>query len=123
VVVPPKGGKQVGFFVAGSAKYMPLSRRLCLRLGEVGRSRKRRKIDKDEVRLINQNIAANSERFIMGASRNQLENIVSRSGCTNIESIPRFKVDTLQSDNDSALQALVAQPRRYFYRSDAVCAP
>src|SRR2546426_8401208 len=38
----------------------------CLRLGEPGTSRKHRKIDKEAVRIVNQNIAANSERFIMG---------------------------------------------------------
>src|SRR5215467_496768 len=36
VVVPPKGSKQCGFLVPGSAKYMPLSRGLCLRLRDLG---------------------------------------------------------------------------------------
>jgi Protein of unknown function (DUF4238) len=36
VVVPPRGSDQVGFLVPGSAKYFPLSRHLCLRLGEPG---------------------------------------------------------------------------------------
>jgi hypothetical protein len=115
VVVPPKGTKEIGFLVPGSAKYMPISRYLCLRLGEPGRSRKYRTIDKESVRIVNLNIAANSERFIMGPSRQQLENIVSRSASSRIESIPRFTIETVESDDDGALQMLSAQPRRYFY--------
>jgi hypothetical protein len=33
VIVPPKGGDQVGFLVPGAVKYFPLTRDLCLRLG------------------------------------------------------------------------------------------
>jgi len=88
VVVPPRGCDQVGFFVPRSAKYFPLSRHLCLCLGDQGRSRKHTKVDKESVRIVNQNIAANSERFIMGPSRVQLENIVSRSGSAKMESTP-----------------------------------
>lgn len=124
VVVPPKGRDEVGFLVPGSAKYFPLSRHLCLRLGERGRSRRYRNIDREAVRIVNQNIAANSERFIMGPSRVQLENIVSRSGTSQMESIPRFIVETMESDEDGALQKLSAQPRRYFYpRNGSLSAP
>jgi hypothetical protein len=115
VVVPPNGSKQVGFVVPGSTKYFPLSRHLCLRLGDPGRKRSLRRIGKEDVRIINQNIAANSERFIMGPSRVQLENVVSRSGCTEMETMPRFTVQTVKSDEDGAIQMLSAQPRRYFY--------
>jgi hypothetical protein len=124
VVVPPKGSDHVGFLVPGSAKYFPLSRHLCLRLGEPGKSRKHRRIDKEAVRIVNQNVAANSERFIMGPSRVQLENIVSRSGSATIESTPRFTVETVESDEDSALQKISSHPRRYFYsKSGTPCAP
>jgi hypothetical protein len=120
VVVPPKGSDQVGFLVPGSAKYFPLSRHLCLRLGEPGRSRKHRKMDNEAARIVNLNIAANSERFIMGPSRVQLENIVSRSGSAKMESTPRFLIETVESDEDGALQKLTAQPRRYFYPKNGV---
>ena len=118
VIVPPKGSDQVGFLVPGSAKYFPLTRNLCLRLGEPGRSRKYRKIDKEAVRIVNQNIAANSERFIMGASRVQLENVVSRSGSSGMDSTPRFTIENVQSDDSGTLQKITAQPRRYFYPKD-----
>src|SRR5215472_12478565 len=103
VVVPPRGSDQVGFLVPGSAKYLPLSGTLCLRLGDVGTRRTYRAIDKEAVRVINQNIAANSERFIMGPSRVQLENVVSRSGCTQIEETPRFILETVESDENGSL--------------------
>lgn len=118
VVVPPKGSDQVGFLVPGSAKYFPLSRHLCLRLGEPGKSRKYRKIDKEAVRIVNQNMAANSERFIMGPSRAQLETVISRSRSARMESTPRFTIETVESDDDSALQKISAHPRRYFYPKD-----
>jgi hypothetical protein len=51
----------------------------------------------------------------MGPSRLQLENIVSRSGCTEMETISRFTVETVQSDEDGSLQKISLQPRRYFY--------
>jgi hypothetical protein len=118
VVVPPRGGDQVGFLVPGSAKYFPISRHLCLRLGEPGKSRKYRKIDREAVRIVNENVAANSERFIMAPSRAQLETVVSRSGSVRKESMPRFTIETVKSDEDSALQKISSQPRRYFYPKD-----
>ncbi len=118
VVVPPRGGDQVGFVVVGSAKYFPLSPHLCVRLGEPGRKRSFRKLGKEDVRIVNQNIAANSERFIMSPSRVQLENIVSRSGCAMRENTPRFIVETVHADDDGALHKISAQPRRYFYQKN-----
>jgi hypothetical protein len=57
VVVPPKGSDQVGFAVPGTAKYFPLSRRQCLRVGKQGRMRRHKRVDKETVRIVNQNIA------------------------------------------------------------------
>jgi hypothetical protein len=115
VVVPPRGSNQVGFVVPESAKYFPLSRRLCLRLGEPGKRRRLRKLDKEAVRIVNLNIAANSERFIMGASKEQIENVVSRSACQKVDLIPRLTVETIESDENGSLQKLSSHPRRYFY--------
>ena len=76
------------------------------------------------MRVVNLNIAANSERFIMGHSRVQLENIVSHGGCAKIESTPRFTIETVQSDDNEALQKISAQLRRYFYPKNGTgCAP
>jgi hypothetical protein len=118
VVVPPKGCDQVGFVVPESAKYFPLWRRLCLRLGEPGKRRRLRKVDKEAVRIVNLNIAANSERFVMGPSKEQLENVVSRSASQKIDLIPRLTVETVESDDSGSLQKLSSHPRRYFYPKD-----
>lgn len=124
VVVPPNGSRDVGFVVPGSAKYFPLSRDLCLRLGDPGTVRRRRKIDKETVRTVNQNIAANSERFVMGPSKVQLENVVTRGKCEEMDSTPRFIVETMRSNDGGSLQKLCAQPRRYFYsKNNSVSAP
>jgi len=123
VVIPPKDSDQVGFLVPGSTKYLPLSRQLCLRLGDLGHKRAFRNVSKADVRLVNQNIAANSERFIMCPSKVQLENVVSRSGCAKMESTPRFIIETVEADEDGALQKISARPRRYFYENGMDCAP
>jgi hypothetical protein len=124
VVVPPKGSNDVGFLVPGSVKYLPIERHHCVRLGEPGTLRRYRTIDKEAVRTINQNIAANSERFIMGPSQLQLEHVVTRSESQRIERKPRLIVETVQSDEDGSLQKLVSQPRRYFYpKNGAASAP
>lgn len=117
-VIPPKGSDEVGFAIPGAVKYFPLTRGLCLRLGEPGRFRRRRKIDAEAVRIVNLNIAANSERFIMGPSRVQLEHVVMRSRTDEMESTPRFITETVQADDDSALHRISALPRRYFYPKD-----
>jgi hypothetical protein len=118
VIVPPKGCEQVGFLVPGSAKYFPMTRGLCLRLGEPGKSRRQRNIGKEAVRIVNQNIAANSERFIMGPSRVQLESVVSRSASGGMESTPRFIIEPVESDDRGVSLKLSNQPRRYFYPKD-----
>ena len=82
---------------------------------ERNRKRIEERIGTEDVRIVNQNLAANSERFIMGASRVQLENIVLRSGCTGMETIPRVTLETTQSDENGSIQMLSTQPRRYFY--------
>jgi hypothetical protein len=67
---------------------------------------------------VNLNIAANSERFIMGASKEQLENVVSRSASQTVDLSPRLTVETVEADGDGSLQKLSSHPRRYFYPKD-----
>jgi Protein of unknown function (DUF4238) len=69
VIVPPKSQNAVGFGVPGAVKYFPLTRQRCIRLGEPGWSLENRKISKDTLQIINYNIAANSERFVMGPDK------------------------------------------------------
>jgi hypothetical protein len=75
-----------------------------------------RNASKEEVRVINQNIAVNSERFVMGPSRKQLEHVVARSGTRVPDPAPRTAVEVVQRDRDSGLIRFIFWPqRRYFY--------
>jgi hypothetical protein len=115
VVVPPSGIISVGFLVPGTVKYFPLTSRCCLRLGDRGVSFGYRKISKETLQIINYNIAANSERFIMGPDKAQLVSVVSRSGSTVEDSTPRFTVQAFAQNDDGSLQMFTVQPVRYFY--------
>jgi hypothetical protein len=114
-LVPARGGHHIGFAVPGVVKYLPISRAMCFRAADVGRPMGYRNVDKETVRIINHNIAAHSERFIMGPDKKQIEAVVTRSASENAENIPRFVVETVQSDGDSSLQKMSSRPRRYFY--------
>jgi hypothetical protein len=118
VIVPRKGDRDAGFKVPGAAKYFPLTRQLCLRLGDPIPSFLYRNVDNEAVRIINQNIAANSERFIMGPTQVQLEDIVSSSGSVDVDPSPRFTVATVEADRDSSLQKMTFHARRCFYPKD-----
>ncbi len=117
VVVPPRERpEEIGFMFPGTVKYFPLTRRLCLRMGEQDYGFSYANVSKEAVRVINQNIAMNSERFIMGPSREQLEHVIARSGTAATDPEPRTVVEAVRRDNDSALYRFNMWPRRsYFY--------
>lgn len=117
-VVPPRGGNLVGFGVWGAVKYFPLSYGICLRFGNRGHSIKRRTVSKETVTTINRNIAANSERFIMGPDKAQLVSIVKRSNSEHEDKTARFNVDTIDQDDSGSTQKMTFQYRRYFYCED-----
>jgi hypothetical protein len=114
-LVPPKDNQQVGFVIPGVVKYFPISRSMCFRAGDRGTVRRYRDVGRETVRIINHNIAANSERFIMGPHKKQLEAVVTRSASEDAENIPRFVVEALRSDGDGSLLKISSRPRRYFY--------
>ena len=114
VIVPPKGTNTVGFGVSGAVKYFPLTYSWCVRLGDPGGSRKYRRIGKDAVRIINYNIAANSERFVMGPEKAQLASVVAHSESEQEQTTPRWVVETKEHKDGGSMQVTL-QPRRYFY--------
>jgi hypothetical protein len=123
VTVPPRGTAAVGFLVPGSVSYFPLTRSLCLRLGTNGQSFGYRNMDREAVRLVNQNVAANSTRFIMGPVKEQLEAVVSRSASVGMDPEPRFTVEITEDDDNGSIQSISTHPRRYFYEGNATQAP
>jgi hypothetical protein len=114
VVVPPRGVSDVGFLVPGAVKYFPLTRRYCLRFGDAGGAVSHRKVGKGTVQIINYNIAANSERFIMGPEKAQLVSVVRHSESIEEDLTPRFTTETVEG-GDGSLLKMTFQPRRYFY--------
>lgn len=114
VVVPPRGVKDVGFLVPGTVIYFPLTYSYCLRLGHAGRSFSYRKVSKETARIINHNIAANSERFVMGPEKAQLLSVVERSESIEEDLTPRFTIETVE-EGDGPLLKMTFQARRYFY--------
>jgi hypothetical protein len=123
VIVPPKGGKDIGIGIQGAVKYFPLARRFCLRLGDIGTTLRYRKVDGETVEIINRNLAANSERFIMSPVREQLERVVKESASVEVDPLPHFTVRAVNQDDHGSLQVLTRNPRRYFYLGNASEAP
>ena len=56
--------------------------------------------------MINFNIAANSERFIMGPDKAQLVSVVLKSESVEEDTTPRFTVEAVEQDADSSLQKM-----------------
>ena len=115
VVVPPRGVKDVGLLVPGTVIYFPLNYGHCLRFGEAGQSLSYRNVSKETVRIINYNIAATSERFVMGPEKAQLVSVVKRSESSEEDLTPRFTIESVDG-SDGPLLKMTFQPRRYFYR-------
>jgi uncharacterized protein DUF4238 len=123
VIVPPRGVTAVGLIIPDSVKYFPLTRSLCVRMGDIGDMFRYKDVDRETVRVINQNIAANSSRFIMGPVIEQLESVVLRSASTTMDSTPRHTIETSDQNDDGSLQKISTNPRRYFYLNNARIAP
>ncbi|SRR6266481_3079214 len=104
------GVKSPGTFV-----FVPLTRNLCLRLGQPGSGTGLKNIDRETVRFINENTAINSDRFVMGPSKIQLESVIRRSGCSDVNSKPRWITMKTTDEKDGILRQSVAQPRQFHY--------
>ncbi|HYL12233.1 MAG TPA: transposase [Terriglobales bacterium] len=95
--------------------YTPLTRSLCLCLGQAGSGAGPRKIDRETVRLINENTAINSDRFVMAPSKIQLESVIRRSGSIDVDRQPRWTTTKTVDEKGGILRELRAQPRRVRY--------
>jgi hypothetical protein len=117
VPIPPQGSAldAIGIGSTGVVYYFPLTNRLCLKavLGEFGF--RYRNIDSRAVRTINHNVAAHSERFVMAASREHLETVIARSGCTAMEPRGRYSAEVIKPDADNTFNVFTILPSRYFY--------
>ncbi|HLK20916.1 MAG TPA: DUF4238 domain-containing protein [Bryobacteraceae bacterium] len=116
-IVPPEGVRLdgVGPGLPGVVNYFPINRRLCLKLRHGVFAMRFWDIDSLYVHLVNRNVAANSERFIMCANKQLLEDIVASSGCSEFTALERFSVDVLKSDENESFVKFSFRPGRYFY--------
>jgi hypothetical protein len=114
VTLVSRPGVRAGFRTPGSFVFMPLTRHICLRLGQPGSGTGPKSIDRETVRYINENTASNSDRLVMGPSKLQLESVIRRSGSENMNNTERWTIKkTLEKDG--ILRELIAQPRRVHY--------
>jgi hypothetical protein len=114
-VVPPEGCPLVGFLVPGTVLYFPLSRQVCVRLKGSGNSSGSRKVSKKTVQAINRNIAANSERFVMGPDKAQLIRAIKKSGSDELDPVPRYEAEVVIADDSDSYMKLTRHRTRYFY--------
>ncbi len=116
-IVPAAGDARVGIVNRGTFTYIPVTRVLCLRYG-VARRNAFIHLEREDVRLINQTLAVNSERFVMGPSQVQLESVIRRSESTALDSAPRFRFDKTLDKDGGILRQLTQLPRRKYFRPD-----
>jgi len=112
-MVPPPELAKAGFKSPRTFIFVPLTRNLCLRLGQPGSGTGLKNIDR--VRLINENTAINSNRFVMGPSKMQIESVIRRSGGTDVNSKPRWITTKIPDRKGGILRLLTTQPRQVRY--------
>jgi hypothetical protein len=114
-MVPPPGMSVAGFKSSGTFVFVPLTRSLCLRLGQPGSGTGPKSIDRETVRLINENTAVNSDRFVMGPAKIQIESVIRRSGSTDMSRSERWITNRVPDKKGGILRELVSQPRQVHY--------
>jgi len=113
-IVLPRHVDVGGFKTAGAFTFLPLTRGLCLSLGQPGTGTGPRNIDHEAVRFINENTAANSDRFVMGKSKMQLESVIRRSGSADVSNTERWTIEK-HREQDGIFSQLIIRPRRVHY--------
>lgn len=118
-VVPPNGMKFEGIGIGpglpGVTSYFPVNERYCLRLDQNGFKISFENINAQEVRVVNMNIAANSDRFVLASNQKQLEAVIARSKSAELEKQERVVVEVLEANENESLIKFMVLPRRYFY--------
>jgi hypothetical protein len=111
-IAPPPGeddSRAYGLLTPGAASTIPLSAKTCLVIqGEGGREYYRR-IQKDDVRRINENVATNSMRLVIGRDQPYLERLVKDLRLNEYRWTSRFICDTSQIDGEIVFHAKRSQ--------------
>jgi hypothetical protein len=113
-IAPPPGednSRAYGLLTPGAASSIPLSAKTSLVIqGEGGRESYCR-IQKDDARRINENVATNSARFVIGRDEPYLERLVKRMRLDQYRWTSRFICDTSQIDGEIVLHAKRSRPQ------------
>jgi hypothetical protein len=109
VIAPPPGEtdwRACGVLTPGATSIIPLSPTTCLLIdGADGREECYRRIQKDAARRINENIAKNSDRFIIGRDHPYLERLVKHTRVDQQRWTSRFAFDTAEIDGEISFRA------------------
>jgi hypothetical protein len=84
VVLPPRNVKlpfpfTYGIGTRGAAKFIPLTQKVCLGIGDKGRGFRHELASQSEVRAINVEVARNCERNVIGRDINLVKSIVAKA--------------------------------------------
>ncbi len=114
VIAPPPGEtdwRAYGVLTPGAASVIPLSPTTCLLIeGAQGREECYHRIQKDVARRINENVAKNSDRFIIGRDQPYLERLVKRTRVDRQRWTSRFVTDTAEVDGEILCRVKRTQP-------------
>jgi hypothetical protein len=112
--VPPQGAKVMGagWGYPGTSIYFPLTRRLCLKAVAGTHGFRYLNTGCRTVKIVNHNIATNSDRFVMGPDETQLRLIIERSQSVDVEPGERFSIT---EHPETQVLKFVMHPRRYYY--------
>jgi hypothetical protein len=114
-IAPPPGeddSRAYGVLTPGAASTIPLSAKTCLVIQGEGGTEYYRRIQNDDARRINENVATNSARFVIGREQAYLEQLVKRMRLDQYRWTSRFICDTSQIDGEIVFHAKRAQPQR-----------
>jgi Protein of unknown function (DUF4238) len=108
VIAPPPGEddyRACGLLTPGAASAITLSPRKCLVIEGEGGGESYCRIQKDGARRINENVATNSARFVIGRDQAYLERLVKRIRLDQYRWTSRFVCDTREIDGEIVFHA------------------
>lgn len=114
MIAPPHGmendWRAYGVLTPGAATTIPLSRSTCVVIRGEGGQDHYGCIRKDAARRINENVAKNSDRFVIGRDQPYLERLVKRTKVDQYRWTSRFEFNHGEIDGDLLLHTKRARP-------------
>jgi hypothetical protein len=113
VIAPPPGEndwRAYGVLTPGAASTIPLSPSTCLVIAGQGGKDRYGHVKKDAARRINENVAKNSDRFIIARDQPYLARLVKRTRVDQYRWTSRFEFDAGEIDGDLLFHAKRPRP-------------